>query len=395
MKKILLISLGSRGDMEPFLALGEALLQQGHTIGFCFPAQFESLAKEVSPNFFPQDARFLDLVNRPEVRQILGQVGSLTSRLISGISLSKEIKPIQEQLIFDQETAVNAFQPDEIIFHIKCIYPVFWKLHHGGSIRLLSPMPCTMHPVYHEPHIGFGNPKSKFWNVFTYKIAHWALVQKSILGYGKRFLNERGIKLGANAVLRFLRNDLIVEYPISQKLFKKPPYWPENAQITEFRERNKQQFYREDPALLQFLQKNPHPIFVSFGSMLNANPAQVGLDLLSIAEEHRMALIVNTSWGGIVLPERGSEMIFEVADIPYDYIFPKVKAVLHHGGSGTTHSALRCNKIQAIVPHIGDQFFWNRAVSNSGQGVIGFPINEWSKQNAERLILQLMSFKPS
>lgn len=86
MKRTLLISLGSRGDMEPFLALGEALLQQGQTVGFCFPAQFEPLAKEVSPHFYPQDVLFLDLLNRPEVRNILGQVGGIGARLIARIA---------------------------------------------------------------------------------------------------------------------------------------------------------------------------------------------------------------------------------------------------------------------------------------------------------------------
>lgn len=350
MKRTLLISLGSRGDMEPFLALGEALLQQGQTVGFCFPAQFEPLAKEVSPHFYPQDVRFLDLLNRPEVRNILGQVGSVMTRLKAGLSLSKEIQPIQEQLIFDQEAAANAFQPDEIIFHIKCIYPIFWALTSGGNVKVLSPMPCTLNPVKHEPHIGFGNPGTVFWNLFTYKMAHWALLHKSILGYGRLFIKERQLNLSSNTISQFLQNKIRVEYPISEELFKRPTYWPNRAQITVFRERNKQQHYQEDPALLQFLQKNPLPIFVSFGSMLNAHPEKVGSDLMTIAQTQKIRMIVNTSWGGIKIPPHNSDWIYEVSDIPYDYIFPKVKAVIHHGGSGTTHSALRCKKPQAIIP---------------------------------------------
>lgn len=392
MKRTLLISLGSRGDMEPFLALGEALSQQGHTVGFCFPAQFEPLAKEVSPHFYAQDVRFLNLLNRPEVRNILGQVGGVITRLRAGLSLSKEIQPIQEQLIFDQEAAVNAFQPDEVIFHIKCIYPIFWALTSGGNVRVLSPMPCTLNPVKHEPHIGFGNPGTVFWNLLTYKLAHWALVHKSILGYGRRFIKERQLKLSTNAISQFLQNKITVEYPISEELFKRPTYWPKRAQITTFRERNKLQHYQEDPALLQFLQKNPLPIFVSFGSMLNAHPEQVGSDLMAIAQTQKIPMIVNTSWGGIKIPHHNGDWIYEVSDIPYDYIFPKVKAVIHHGGSGTTHSALRCKKPQAIIPHLGDQFFWNRCIAKESKGVKGFPIKEWNRSKIENLIAQLRAF---
>jgi sterol 3beta-glucosyltransferase len=387
------MSLGSRGDMEPFLALGEALSKQGHTTGFCFPAQFESLAKEVSPHFYRQDVRFLELLNRPEVRNILGQVGSVGTRLMAGLSLSKEIKPIQEQLIFDQEAAVKEFQPDEIIFHIKCIYPIFWALSTGGKTKLLSPMPCTLDPVNHEPHIGFGNPGTVFWNLFTYKLGYWALVHKSIMGYGRRFIKERQLKMSSQRVVRFLQKEINVEYPISEELFKRPHYWPKRAQITAFRERNKQQHYQEDPALLRFLQKNPSPIFVSFGSMINADPEQVGSDLLVVAETRKMPMIVNTSWGGIKIPNHNGDWIFEVSDIPYDYIFPKVKAVIHHGGSGTTHSALRCVIPQAIIPHLGDQFFWNRCIAKEGKGVKGFPIKEWNRSKIEHLMAQLHAFQ--
>ena len=200
------------------------------------------------------------------------------------------------------------------------------------------------------------------------------------------------MKLSTNAISQFLQNKITVEYPISEELFKRPTYWPKRAQITTFRERNKQQHYHEDPALLQFLQKNPLPIFVSFGSMLNAHPEQVGSDLMAIAQTQKIPMIVNTSWGGIKIPHHNGDWIYEVSDIPYDYIFPKVKAVIHHGGSGTTHSALRCKKPQAIIPHLGDQFFWNRCIAKESKGVKGFPIKEWNRSKIENLIAQLRAF---
>ena len=126
MAKILLISLGSRGDMEPFLALGEELLQKGDEVGCCMPAQFKSLAQQISPNFYPQNERFLELIEGKEIKKILGQEGSGFSRLKSLLKLMRITKPIQQQMILDQEKAVNDFKPDQIIFHIKCIYPVIW-----------------------------------------------------------------------------------------------------------------------------------------------------------------------------------------------------------------------------------------------------------------------------
>lgn len=69
MAKILLMSLGSRGDMEPFLALGEELLEQGHEIACCMPAQFESSALELTPHFFAEHKSFIQLIEGPEIKK--------------------------------------------------------------------------------------------------------------------------------------------------------------------------------------------------------------------------------------------------------------------------------------------------------------------------------------
>ncbi len=391
-KRILYVSIGSRGDMEPFLASGEAATQDGHSIAFCLPAQFESLAKEVSPHFYPQTAAFLNLLDKPEVRNVMGQVGSVWSRMANILKISTFIKPIQEQLILDQEAAVAAFNPDQIVFHIKCIYPIFWHFNTGKSIELLSPMPCTIHPVDDEPHIGFGKPRSRIWNRFTYKLAEWAMIHKSILGYGRAFLKMRNLKVGSNDIKRLLRDELNVNYAIDSRLFQRPKYWPERAQITGFKERNKRQFYQEDSQLLHFLQKFPNPIFVSFGSMVNSQPEQIGMDLIALSQKHLIPMIVNTSWGGIVFTESIPESVFVVQDLPYDYILPKTGGIIHHGGSGTTHSALRFGIPQAIIPHIGDQFFWSRCIQKTGNGIQGFPIKKWSKDRFETLLLEIRAF---
>ncbi len=73
--------------------------------------------------------------------------------------------------------------------------------------------------------------------------------------------------------------------------------------------------------------------------------------------------------------------------------FQKIKAGIHHGGSGTTHSLSRCNKPQAIIPHIGDQFYWNRTIKKYGLGISGFPIKKWDINRFEQLVKELLNFK--
>ena len=390
MKRILFMSLGSRGDMEPFLALAAEMQDLGYEVGCCLPAQFKSLAREVSDSFFPQDKAFLDLLSERDLRMIMGQVGSGLNRIKAIFRLTKLISPIQYQLILDQEKAVNLFKPDLIIFHVKCIYPIFWSLLGKGKIKMLSPMPCMIHAVDKEPHIGFGNPGPIWWNRFTYRLAIMAQVKKSILGYGKKFMQEKGFKHSASSISHFIREELEVEYAFDTKLFAPPLYWPERAQVTQFRERNKLQHFTPPDSLVNFLKKFPNALYIGFGSMVNAQPAIIGNDILQVCGEKNIPVIINKSWGGIEIPETLPDWAFEIDNVPFDYLFPKVAYIIHHGGSGTTHSAFRCGKPQAIIPHIGDQFFWNRQIELQGCGISGFPIKKWSKQQFSQLLEKLV-----
>ena len=387
--RILLMSIGSRGDMEPFLALGQELLEQGHDVGFCFPEQFEALAREVSPTFYPQDRSLLELIEGPEIRKIMGQVGSGLSRLRTVLGLMGRTKAIQQQLIRDQAEAVEAFEPNEVIFHIKCIYPVLYALRLNGSVRMLSPMPCLVHATGRHPHIAFGKPRWPWWNRLTYRLAEKALINQSILGYGKSFIQSRGWTVSGQELRRFFQNDCPVEYAYESSLFERPSEWPAHAVVTRFRERGKPTKGRWPDGLDAFLDAHESVVYVGFGSMVNAQPRQVAEDVIAVCGQAGLGVVMNRSWGGLEPPEEPSKHVFVVDDVPFEKLFPKVDAAVHHGGSGTTHSALRCGIPQAIIPHIADQFFWSRQVVRTGHGAPGFPIKQWSRERFADVITSL------
>lgn len=366
--------------MEPFLALGEELIEAGHEVAFCMPAQFEALAKETSPTFYPMTADFLALMDDPKVKQITGQIGSGWSRLKTILRLLKTTKPIQQQLIRDQREATEAFQPDNIIYHIKCVYPVMAAMHHGQRIEMLSPVPCMLYAVDHEPAIGFGKPRGRRWNRMTYGLANTALINQAIISYGNPVGKEwNWPPMKKKEVKAFLLNKIPVEFAISERLFPQPNYWPDHVRVTDFRERNKSKHWEPTAELLAFLDKYPNPLYVGFGSMINGRPKEKGQIIISVTQELGIPVLLNSSWGGIEIEGALPEHAFIVQDIPYDWLFSRVSAVVHHGGSGTTHSALRFDRRQLIIPHIADQFLWMRLVHKAGMGPMGFPIKKFSK----------------
>jgi len=393
MERILLMTLGSRGDMEPYLALGEELKDAGNEVAFCMPEQFRSLASEVSVHFFPMTHEYLDLIDSPDVKKITGQIGSGFSRIRTLFKLLRETRTIQEQLIRDQRDADSIFKPDKIIYHIKCAYPVMAALRIKRSVELLIPMPCLLHPVVELPAIGMGQFNNKLWNKMSYKLTNSAMISQAVIGYGNKIMVEWGwAPMKRKEVKHFLLNKLPVEYAISNRLFPRPIDWPDHVKVTNFRERNKTKHWEPPKDLTQFIEKHPNPLYVGFGSMINAKPKEVGQALLALSKKHNLPLFINSSWGGIEIESPLPENIFLVKDIPYDWLFSRVRAVVHHGGSGTTHSALRFDRPQLILPHIADQFLWNKLIHEAGIGPLGFPIKKFTLSRFEEKVLELLKY---
>jgi sterol 3beta-glucosyltransferase len=252
-----------------------------------------------------------------------------------------------------------------------------------------------LYPLDYEPAIGFGQPRSKAWNRFTYRLANHILIQKSILSFSKTPSKEWAWPtFTLKQIKRALLEEIPIEYACSSDLIKRPHDWPEHAQITRFRERNKSQHWSPDSPLLDFLNKNPKPLFVTFGSMINAHPAQVGQIMLESTAELGIPLLINSSWGGIEIPSPLPSHAFVVSDIPYDWLFQHVRAIVHHGGSGTTHSAWAFQLPQLIIPHFGDQFFWNRIVQAQKIGPLGPSIKALNKANFKTSLQALLSEFP-
>jgi len=393
MERILLMTLGSRGDMEPYLALGEELKNAGNEVAFCMPEQFRSLASEVSDHFFPMTHEYLDLIDSPDVKKITGQIGSGASRIITLFKLLRETSPIQKQLIRDQRDADVNFTPDKIIYHIKCAYPVMAALRAKRSVELLIPMPCLLHPVRDLPAIGMGQFNNKLWNKMSYTLTNSAMISQVVIGYGNKILTEWDwAPLKRKEVRDFLLNKVPVEYAISKRLFPQPQYWPERVKVTDFRERNKSKHWEPSEDLIRFIEKYPNPLYVGFGSMINAKPKEVGQALILLSKKHDLPIFINSSWGGIEIDSPLPENIFLVRDIPYDWLFSRVRAVVHHGGSGTTHSALQFERPQLILPHIADQFLWNKLIHKAGMGPLGFPIKKFTLTRFEEKVLELLQY---
>jgi UDP:flavonoid glycosyltransferase YjiC (YdhE family) len=210
-------------------------------------------------------------------------------------------------------------------------------------------------------------------------------------------LTGRWLKLTRKITHHQIKNTLSsrkVVYTISPALFSRPQYWPENLQVLGFHERSKTKNWQPGQKLTDFLekQKDKPILLVTFGSMATPEPQEKTQIILEILKRNQIPAIINTASGGLVRPpEFSSEQIHFVSQIPYDWIFPQVYGVIHHGGSGTTHLGLKYGCATMIIPHIIDQFVWNEVVDQLGVGPKGIKINRITEKNLEPKILDLVN----
>jgi UDP:flavonoid glycosyltransferase YjiC (YdhE family) len=181
-------------------------------------------------------------------------------------------------------------------------------------------------------------------------------------------------------------------YTISPSLFPRPDYWRENLRVVGFHERKRAEKWQPNADLKDFIGKHDQILLITFGSMTNPGPGEKTRVIADILERNKIPAIINTASRGLVKLEKyDPELVHFVTGIPYDWIFPKIYGVIHHGGSGTTHLALKYGCATMIIPHIIDQYVWNNIVHDLGAGPIGVKIDKINAKNLEPKILELVN----
>lgn len=391
--RILLLSIGTRGDMEPFLAAGKILAEADHEVHAVMPEQFRELVADTGFPFYPLDRRFLELLSTEAGRGVMGQRGSRFRQIANLMSLARQSMATQKNLLAEQRAYVQKIRPDRILYHPKCIYGRVWAMQQPEKARVISPIPCWLHPVREYPHIAIGRSLGVRLNLWSYRLINSItalMTARWTRSFGADF---PAVNISRRQVLRFMRHRENTLYTISPSIFPRPEYWPEQARITGYFERRKTDHWQPPVDLLHFIdsmnEQAAKITFITFGSMVNASPQATITTILEVLRTHDIPAIINVSSGGLPRVDEAPDRVFFVEDIPYEWIFPRVHSIVHHGGSGTTHTALKHGRPGFIVPHIIDQFFWNRRVTDLGAGPLGVPIKKLTAETFSSRLLEV------
>lgn len=156
-------------------------------------------------------------------------------------------------------------------------------------------------------------------------------------------------------------------YCWSPALIPKPADWGDHISISGFFFLNKANTYKPDSDLQAFLDAGPPPIYIGFGSIVADDPPKFTKLLFDAVKKAGVRALVSKGWskiGGDDVPEN----IFMLGNVPHDWLFQHVSAVVHHGGAGTCAIGLKLACPTVIVPFFGDQFWWAGIVERAGAG---------------------------
>ncbi|KAF9877286.1 hypothetical protein CkaCkLH20_04986 [Colletotrichum karsti] len=400
---IVIMVIGSRGDAQPFLKIGKILKEDyGHRVRIAtHPAFREFVEKDSGLEFFSVGGDPSELmafmVKNPGMIPTLdavkaGDIGrrrSAMAEMFEGfwracINATDDEKDVHNAKMMGER---DPFIADAIIANPPSFAHVHCAEALGIPLHLMFTFPYT--PTQAFPHplasIKKSNVDPGYTNFISYPLVEMMVWQ----GLGDLVNDFRVKTLGLDPVSTLwapgatYRLHVPFTYLWSPGLVPKPQDWGDEIDVSGFVFLDLASSFEPPSDLEKFLDAGDAPIYIGFGSIVVDDADRFTQMIFDAVKMAGVRALVSKGWGGL----GGDEMdvpdnIFMLENTPHDWLFPRVKACVIHGGAGTTAIALKCGKPTMIVPFFGDQHFWGSILSNCSAGPEAVP---YKSLTAEKL----------
>jgi len=376
--RITLLTYGTRGDVEPYLALAAGLNLRGFRTRLAGPARFEELAEQYGVDFSP-------LAGSPEQlsRDMVNQAGGHWWQMVP--VMSRFILPLARSVF---QAADEACSDADLILHSFLMTSTGQLVSHLNGVPQVSaqifPVLC---PSRYFPSPGVNLPRS--YPALNW-LTHWLTNQ--IYFSGGRMLYDMARRNQDNLPHPghwlddpgYGRRKPIL-FAISPTVLPKPPDWGPLAFITGYWPLNSPPGFTPPADLERFLDSGPPPVYIGFGSMIHGNPVWLTQTVLQAVKDAGKRAVLSPGWGGLDSNNLPSE-VFPLPSLPFSWLFPRLAAAVHHGGAGTTAACMRAGIPQVIVPFIADQPFWAQRMHALGVAPGPVPLRGLNSEKLARAI---------
>jgi len=388
--KILIITFGSRGDVQPYVALGKGLQASGHVVTICTASRFESFITDHNIAYGYMTDEFLRIIDTDMGREVIEDSAGMFGIIRSLFKLIKYIKPLAKKMIDDSWEAAKSVKPDLIIFHPKILGAVSIAEKFDVPVMMANLQPMIV-PTNEFPLVGMPE-----WNIGRwYNKATYGLIKLGLGMYAGIVNDFRQKKLhlspfpkSSGMLFTAVGKPIPILHGHSPYIIPRPSDWPEQATVNGYWFLDQSNGWQPSSELRAFLDAGDPPVYIGFGSMAGRNPrrlADIAIEALTKANQRG---ILATGWGGLEayhLPEN----ILKIDNAPHEWLFPRMAGIVHHGGAGTTGAALRAGKPMIICPFMADQPFWGECIHRLGVGPKPIPQKKLSVKKFTRALHEM------
>ncbi|KAI0537387.1 putative sterol glucosyltransferase [Xylaria digitata] len=366
--------IGSRGDVQPFVALGNELQKHGHRVRLATHNVFDTFVRSAGLEFYPVGGDPVELMAYmvrnpgliPNMKSMRAGDIQKKRRMMGEIFNNCWLSCIEPDPVSSIPFVADAIIANPPSFaHVHCAQALSIPVH------LMFTMPWSTTTAFPHPlaniRVGGNSGTSPHTaNALSYSVVEFLTWQ----GLGD-IVNEWRDTLDMGPVV-FSEGPYLAEtlkipvtYCWSPAIVPKPADWGPHIDVCGF-------FFREPVAysppqeLDQFIRSGPPPIYIGFGSIVIDDPQRMSTMILEAIRITGVRALISRGWSN--LGGAATKNVMYLGDCPHEWLFQHVATVIHHGGAGTTACGLLNGQPTTIVPFFGDQLFWGERVAASGAG---------------------------
>ncbi|KAF2621325.1 glycosyltransferase family 1 protein [Macroventuria anomochaeta] len=382
--------VGSRGDVQPFVALGKVLKETyGHRVRLATHPTFKNFVHENGLEFFsiggdPSQLMAFMVKNpnlMPGFRSLMsGDVGQRRRDVAEYIQGCWRSCYKAGDGMSPDSGSDPGFEPAARPFVADCIIanpPSFAHIHCaeklGIPLHIMFTMPYSPTQAFPHPlaNIQSSNADPQLTNYISYamiELLSWQGLGDIINRFRAKCLGLDPVGLiDAPGMLHRLK--VPHTYCWSPALIPKPKDWGPHISISGFYFLNLASDFTASPGLQAFLNAGAPPVYIGFGSIVLDDPNAMTELIFEASRKSGQRVLLSKGWGGMGADELCvPESVFMLGNVPHDWLFKHVSCVVHHGGAGTTAAGITAGRPTLIVPFFGDQPFWGAMVARAGAG---------------------------
>ncbi|MEU9021028.1 glycosyltransferase [Actinomadura sp. NPDC048394] len=359
MSRIVIFAAGSRGDIQPCVALGRALRERGDEVRLVASARYAPMAVAAGLELAPLTADPTEILESDAGQELLAG-GRNPVKFLGGFR--RILGPMAERLLGECLDACKG--ADLILGPTLGFLPEHIGAHLDVPRALIHFQPSQPTGAFPHPFVPQARMLGRWGNR-----ASFGAVDQIAWQLSRPFINPwRDERLGLPRLpLRGLRRDgTAVLACFSEAVVPRPADWPASVHMTGY-------WFLDEPEweppeeIAAFLEAGPAPVYVGFGSMV---PKDADMTGRVVRAALRLAGLRGVVQGD---PDTSDDQVLAVRDVPHSWLFPRMSAVVHHGGAGTTAAGLRAGVPTVVCPFFGDQPYWGERVAALGAGPAPLP----------------------